>query len=180
MSFALKIIIFSIPFVMMSQNNSIFNFSQNAQKNSWTVVNDGVMGGVSNSSIKRNTDGHGVFSGTVRLENNGGFASVRHSLDKIKLSQYSKFIIKVKGDGKTYQFRCKSSSNDRHSYVYEFKTTGDWQEIEIPFSEMYPRFRGNNLNMPNYEGETLAEIAFLIGNKVKENFQLEIDYINVM
>jgi hypothetical protein len=64
--------------------------------------------------------------------------------------------------------------------VYEFKTTGEWQEIEIPFSEMYPRFRGYRLDIPNYQGESLTEIAFLIGNKVRETFQLEIDYINLM
>jgi hypothetical protein len=98
---------------------------------------------------------------------------------KVNLSEKSKFVIKVKGDGKTYQFRCKSNLYDRQSYVYEFETTGEWQEIEIPFAEMYPRFRGYNLDMPNYEGASLAEIAFLIGNKRRETFQLEIDYIKM-
>jgi hypothetical protein len=45
---------------------------------------------------------------------------------------------------------------------------------------MYPRFRGYRLDIPNYQGESLTEIAFLIGNKVRETFQLEIDYINLM
>lgn len=163
----------------MTQNTTIFNFSKDTKKNSWVVVNDVVMGGISQSNININNDGNGVFSGSVSLENNGGFASVRHLVKNAKLTAHSKFIIKVKGDGKPYQFRCKSNLNDRHSYVYEFKTTGDWQEIEIPFSKMYPRFRGNDLNMANYAGDTLTEVAFLIGNNKPENFKLEIDYINV-
>jgi hypothetical protein len=161
----------------MSQT-TVFKFSNDA-KNNWMVVNDGVMGGISKSKIEVDNNGIGVFSGTVRLENNGGFASVRHTVKKVDLSEKSKFIIIIKGDGKVYQFRCKSNLYDRQSYVFEFKTTGDWQEIEVPFAEMYPRYRGYKLDMPNYEGETLAEIAFLIGNKKPENFKLEIDSISV-
>lgn len=179
MSITSKILIFLFILNLMSQNTTIFNFSKDTNKNSWMVVNDDVMGGISSSAIIINTNGNGVFSGSVSLENNGGFASVRHVVKGANLNAHSKFIIKVKGDGKKYQFRCKSRSNERHSYVFDFKTNGDWQEIEIPFSEMYPRFRGNNLNMSNYAGDMLAEIAFLIGNNKPENFKLEIDYINV-
>ncbi len=179
MSLTSKILIFLFILTLMSQNTTIFNFSKDTKKNSWIVVNDDVMGGISNSTITVNTNGYGVFRGSVSLENNGGFASVRHAVKGANLTAHSKFIIKIKGDGKKYQFRCKARSNERHSYVYDFKTNGDWQEIEIPFSEMYPRFRGNNLNMSNYAGDALSEVAFLIGNNKPENFKLEIDYINV-
>lgn len=171
------VLLLFLPLQLMSQT-TVFKFS-NDTKNNWMVVNDGVMGGISKSKIEVGNNGIGVFSGTVRLENNGGFASVRHSVKKVDLSEKSKFIIKIKGDGKVYQFRCKSHLYDRQSYVFEFKTMGDWQEIEISFAEMHPRFRGYKLDMPNYEGETLAEVAFLIGNKKPENFKLEIDSINL-
>ena len=42
---------------------------------------------------------------------------------------------------------------------------------------MYPAFRGRNLNMDNFSSETIEELAFLIGNKKKEHFKLEIDTI---
>jgi hypothetical protein len=35
------------------------------------------------------------------------------------------------------------------------------------------------LNIPNYDGKVLAEIAFLIGNKKAETFQLLLDTIEV-
>lgn len=169
----------ALPLLVMSQSSEIFKFSKTTEIKSWLVVNDGVMGGISKSTIQINNEGHGFFSGTVKLENNGGFASVRHTVKETNLNLGDKFVIKIKGDGKVYQFRCKSKLYDRQSYVYEFKTTGDWQILEILFLEMTPRFRGYNLDMPNYPGDSLAEVAFLIGNKVKESFTLEIDYVKV-
>ena len=44
---------------------------------------------------------------------------------------------------------------------------------------MSPAFRGNKLNIPNYPAETVEELAFLIGNKKAESFQLEIDSITL-
>ncbi|MCU0952883.1 MAG: CIA30 family protein, partial [Burkholderiaceae bacterium] len=46
----------------------------------WQVVNDGVMGGVSSSRITAGADGV-QFSGEVRTEFNGGFASARRAVD---------------------------------------------------------------------------------------------------
>jgi hypothetical protein len=44
---------------------------------------------------------------------------------------------------------------------------------------MYPTFRGMKLRMPNFPGEEVSEIAFLIGNKKEQEFQLTIDYIQL-
>ena len=44
---------------------------------------------------------------------------------------------------------------------------------------MYPSFRGQKLSIPNYDGSSLAEIAFLIGNKEREDFELLIESIIV-
>jgi hypothetical protein len=56
-----------------------------------------------------------------------------------------------------------------------FLTSGEWQEIKIPLKEMYPSFRGRRLNQPNFSTHYMEEIAFLIGNKKEENFELLID-----
>ena len=45
----------------------------------WTIVNDGVMGGVSDGRFRITADQTMEFFGTLSLENNGGFASVRSS-----------------------------------------------------------------------------------------------------
>ncbi len=157
----------------------IFDFSKESDLTNWTVVDDVVMGGRSDGLFEINDSGHGLFHGTVSLENNGGFSSVRYRFDQIDITGYTKLLLRLKGDGKRYQFRVKTNAYDRHSYIYHFETTHDWQTIEVPLSEMKPGFRGRSLDIPNYQGKLLEEIAFLIGNKRSEAFQLEIATISL-
>ena len=157
----------------------IFNFEKKSDVNDWRVVDDVVMGGVSKSKITINEAGNGVFSGHVSLENNGGFSSVRHQFGNMDVSNYNKFIIRIKGDGKNYQFRVKSKLNEYHSYKYEFSTNKAWQTIEIPFKELVATFRGRLLNMPSFGNKTLEEIGFLISNKKEESFHFEMDFIKL-
>ncbi len=63
--------------------------------------------------------------------------------------------------------------------IYEFETTTEWQSIEIPITELYASFRGRTVDFPNYDGTNLEEIAFLVGNKKNETFELIIDKIEV-
>jgi hypothetical protein len=165
--------------LFMCSGTTLYDFSSNNNPGDWYIVDDGVMGGRSNGSFSINSEGHGVFSGIVSLENNGGFSSVRHRFRTKDVSGFSKFLLHVKGDGKRYQFRAKTNSRDYASYVFEFKTDNDWTTIEIPFNEMYPSYRGRRLGQPNYEGELLSEITFLIANKKAEAFKLEIDKIEL-
>ena len=171
--------IFQLLICFTMQQFVLFDFHKDADIRKWNIVDDGVMGGLSAGRFRINEAGHGVFSGTVSLENNGGFSSLRYYFTPMETSQYSKFILRLKGDGKTYQFRVKSQANEYYSYICEFKTTGDWQTVEIPFGILYPSFRGRTLNMPNYPGKQLGEIGFLIGNKKAENFHLEMDRIGM-
>ena len=157
----------------------IFNFEKKSDINDWRVVDDVVMGGVSKSKITINEAGNGVFSGHVSLENNGGFSSVRHQFGIMDVSNYNKFIIRIKGDGKKYQFRVKSKLNEYHSYKHEFSTNKAWQTIEIPFKELVATFRGRLLNMPSFGNKTLEEIGFLISNKKEESFHFEMDFIKL-
>lgn len=157
----------------------IFNFNKSSDIKNWIVIDDVVMGGKSSGSFKLNSDGYGVFLGDISLENNGGFSSVRYRFEKILINKSTKISIRIKGDGKKYQFRIKSNSADYYSYISSFSTTGEWQEIEIPLKDMYPSFRGRKLDQPNFSNDTFEEITFLIGNKNKEKFQLLIDKIEL-
>ena len=157
----------------------IFNFNKSSDIKNWIVIDDVVMGGKSSGSFKLSSDGYGVFVGDISLENNGGFSSVRYRFEKILINKSTKISIRIKGDGKKYQFRIKSNSGDYYSYISPFSTTGEWQEIEIPLKDMYPSFRGRKLEQPNFSNDTFEEITFLIGNKNKEKFQLLIDKIEL-
>jgi len=157
----------------------IFDFNKKSNVKDWVIVVDGVMGGRSTGTFKLSNDGFGVFEGTISLENNGGFSSLRYKFPKIKTQEYTKVVLKLKGDGKQYQFRVKTNSGDYYSYIAPFSTSGEWQEIEIPLKDMYPGYRGRKLDQPNFSSDYMEEIMFLIGNKKEENFKLLLDNIEL-
>ena len=173
----MKYLFITIILFSMIISKTIFDFNKTTNIQNWVIVNDVVMGGKSTSTFKLNADGNGVFAGEISLDNNGGFSSVRYRLLKINTKAYSKIVIKLKGDGKKYQFRIKSNSSDYYPYIATFSTSGEWQEIEIPLKDMYPSFRGRRINQPNFSGDYIEEIRFLIGNKKNEKFKLVLDKI---
>lgn len=158
----------------------LFDFSETTDWSGWEIENDVVMGGRSSSDLEHSEEGNAVFKGKVSLENNGGFASLQYHFPPKDIEGYKKAVIRVKGDGKTYQFRIKADLQDKASYIHEFTTTGDWQTIEVPLKEMEPVYRGRKLDIPNFSGDTIQEIRFLIGNKKEESFRLEIDKIELV
>lgn len=164
-------------FLMFMNSYVLVDFSPQTDLSSWRIVNDGVMGGLSKSQIDLTEEGHARFKGSVSLENNGGFAMVQYTFDTISIEGFTKFKIRLKGDGKSYQIRVKSKKEEYYSYIYPVNTSGEWESIEINLSEMYPAFRGRKLNIPNFSEPTLAQFAILIGNKKKEDFELQIDKI---
>ena len=174
----LNLLIIFNSITLMSQDN-IFNFEKNKDLKQWFIVNDDVMGGISESNLSTSEDGDGIFQGYVSTENYGGFCSIRHSLSRKYIGNNKVLKLKIKGDRKDYQLRLKADRNDYFSYIITFKTTGEWEEIEIPLKEMYPSFRGRALNMQNFNNNYFEEIAFLVGNKKNEKFKLLIDKITL-
>jgi NADH dehydrogenase [ubiquinone] 1 alpha subcomplex assembly factor 1 len=169
----------SFLFLMNTSDALIFNFTKEANLSSWQVIDDGVMGGRSQGNFAINEEGNAVFEGTVSLDNYGGFSSVRHRLLEKDISKYTKVLLRIKGDGKKYQFRIKEKRRDYYSYITTFQTTNEWQTITLEMHQMYPAFRGRTLNMDNLKPNKIEEIAILIGNKKAEKFRLEIDSISL-
>ena len=151
--------------LQMEQPTTIYDFEKDTSASEWRVVDDGVMGGLSKGKLIVNKDGHGEYSGIVSIKNNGGFSSLRYRFDAIKISEKQTMTLRIKGDGKKYQFRVKDNISQYHSYIYTFETNGTWETIEIPLADMYPSFRGRKLNTPNFNHSQIEEVAFL---KVKE------------
>ena len=164
----------------MFQSTVIYDFDTSSNISDWRIVNDGVMGGRSTSSFELTKEYHALFSGHVSLKNYGGFASVMHQT-ALKLTPNQKAIVlKLKGDGKTYQFRLKSSNRQAHSYIQSFSTTGEWQTIRLPLEDFAASYRGRMLDIPNFNFDTIEEVRFLIANKKEEDFALLIDSIHIM
>ncbi|MHA7942866.1 CIA30 family protein [Formosa sp. 3Alg 14/1] len=155
----------------------IFDFNKISTTDNWKVVDDAVMGGKSSGSFFLDPNGKGVFVGYVSLENNGGFSTVKYSFDRVSTKGFSKISFKVKGDGKMYQFRIKRKSDDKYAYIKYFTSSEGWETFQLTLSEMYPTYKGRQLDMPNYDQDGIEEVAFLIGNKKAEDFKLEIESI---
>ena len=172
-------LLFWITLFIPTEMESIYSFSSQTTVGEWRIVNDGVMGGISKSSLLLTSSGHGKFAGHVSLANNGGFASIQLN-KKIGLTLENKLILlRVKGDGKQYEFRIKAKTSQNASYVHPFNTTGEWQLIQLPLAQFYPQFFRRILDSPNFNFQTIEQLSFLIANKREEDFELLIDFIGV-
>ncbi|MFC2094726.1 CIA30 family protein, partial [Bacteroidota bacterium] len=150
----------------MNGDTVIINFNSPGTSGEWTTINDGVMGGVSESKFEIKQNSTATFSGTVSPDNNGGFASVRSSIEN-EFNDYEGVVIRVKGDGNIYSLRFRTDTNfDGISYQAKFKTeSGEWKEYKITFSDFKPTFRGNTLsNKPKLESKDIKQIGILISD----------------
>ncbi len=168
-----------LSFFVVSSPKTLIDFEKKGEINKWQVVDDGVMGGLSQGSLHLSSEGNAIFEGDVSTANNGGFSSIRSSFSAQELKDFSSFTLRIKGDGKKYQFRVKENAKDYFSYIIEFQTSGEWETIELPFALLYPSFRGQRLNKSNFSGIQLEEVAFLVGNKKTEHFRIEIAQIGM-
>ncbi len=165
--------------MLLNSEIIIYNFKSHDNVSEWFQTNDDVMGGVSKSNMYLNKNGNGIFSGSVSTKYNGGFAMTRLPVS-IKLDKkYTKILLRLKGDGKKYQFRIKADKRQRFWYVQEFQTSQEMQEIELPLQDFYATFRGYTLDIDNFSENTIGEIAILIANKKDENFKIEIETIKI-
>lgn len=148
--------------------------------NQWRVINDGVMGGLSQSNISTTDQETGLFTGELSLQNNGGFASIRTMVGPVDLSGFAGIEIKVKGDGRIYQLRLRTDGRmDGLTYRAAFKTRdGKWFSVRIPFEHFVPSFRGEVIeDAPPLDPAHIHQIGFLIADKVSGPFSLEIGFV---
>ena len=163
-----------------ASNKTLFDFQAATNSPAWEVVNDDVMGGVSTSRFQVLTNGCAVFSGTVRLENNGGFASVRSQPVRADLTGCDNFLLRVRGDGRRYKFSVRSEAGfDTPLYQLVFTTKrGEWEEHRLPFKDFVPTFRGRILtDVPPLNPAKVTSVGFLISDKQEGPFKLEVAWI---
>ncbi|MGB1292532.1 MAG: CIA30 family protein [Pseudoalteromonas sp.] len=144
----------------------------------WYSVNDSVMGGLSTSQVYEKNN-HLVFAGTVSLENNGGFASVR-TIINTENEPSKQIALRVKGDGKTYQLRLRTNQYmDGPAYTVSFDTQKDqWQVFTFSPSDFILTFRGRELEQqPTINFLKISQLGFMIAKKQQGEFKLEISEI---
>lgn len=151
----------------------ILDFSAEAEL--WASINDGVMGGVSVGGMVSES-GHASFRGVVSFDNNGGFASVRSRPEVRDLSSFDGLILRVRGDGKNYGFRLRTSASfDGVSYQASLAPpAGEWNDIFIPFSDFVPVWRGRPVaDHPPLDPSRITTLGLIVSRQAGP-FQLDI------
>ena len=144
----------------------------------WFVINDGVMGGVSNSRVGVE-NGVMIFSGRVRLENNGGFASVRSELAQFDLSKFQTLRLRLRGEGKRFALQLGTRNARGLLYNFSFTAPKAFADVDIPLAALRPTRFGQELSLSRYpfRADMVEHIGFIIANKSAEEFRLEVESI---
>ena len=165
------------PLLADEKDRMLFKFDKPEAAKPWQTVNDGVMGGRSDGRFKINEDKKMEFFGTLSLENNGGFASVRARGAKLAIEKGDVIVARVRGDGREYNFNLYSQRN-RYSYRQSFKTKKDeWIEVEFPVNKFAATWRGRRFPNEKLDPSTLTGLGFLLGDKKPGPFKLEVEWI---
>ncbi|WP_083582196.1 CIA30 family protein [Halomonas aestuarii] len=151
------------------------DFREAEEAGRWHAVNDGVMGGVSQGGLHVE-EGLGVFAGRLSLDHGGGFASVRRERGDPALDEAHGMRLRVRGDGRTYQLRLRADRlPEGAAYRARFATSGDWQTLDLPWSDFEAVYRGRRLDdAPPLAPEEIRQLGFLIADRREGDFRLEI------
>nr|WP_241664478.1 CIA30 family protein [Ningiella ruwaisensis] len=164
---------------LMKESVLTINFVDNNELDNWIIVNDTVMGGRSSASIALEKNSL-AFSGDLSLENNGGFASIRRVYEPLAWQDKAVFVITVKGDGRTYQFRLRTNRfADGVAYVANFDTKkGEEQTYRFLAQDFTPQFRGRVVsNAPALAFSEVQQLGFMLADKSPGDFLLLIKRI---
>jgi len=164
----------------MLNDKFLIDFTLPEEEARWEIVNDGVMGGISQSSMVITSDRTAVFQGDLSLENYGGFASVRTLPGDFNLDGYHGFMLSARGDGKRYRLRVRTDDRyDGIAYQAVFTTEPEkWIVVRLPFKTFIPIFRGKIVpDAPPLKPENIRRIGFMIADKQEGKFRLEIEWV---
>ena len=179
--FAPMFVVMAAVSVADAEDRVLFQFDTPDAAKAWQTVNDGVMGGRSDGRFKINEDKNMEFFGTLSLENNGGFASVRSRDAKLGLEKDDSIVIRVRGDGRDYNFRLNvPRSVSRNSYRQSFKTKKDeWIEVTLPLEKFVATWRGSVFPNEKFDPSNVTGMGIQLSDNKPGPFKLEVEWIKV-
>jgi hypothetical protein len=161
---------------------AIIDFSDPTEVACWSAIDDAVMGGRSRSRMHFDPAGHAIFSGSVSLENNGGFASVRRQPGSLGTARTSAYVLDVRGDGKRYKFSVRTDDSfDGISYQCGFHPpAGTWMFCRLACDRFLPTWRGRVLSdQPPLDPTRVRQVGLLIAERQNGDFSLAIRTIAI-
>lgn len=174
------LILLSIITTMSHKTKYKIDFGKGADNQDWMIVNDGVMGGLSESSaIYTNTSV--LFKGAISLKNNGGFAMIRSPKGNFNLSDFKTVRIKFRSKGRDFSLRLATSElYYKPNYKHKFRSTSkDWEIIELKLSD-FQEYTLGQLTASKISEEkikNILRIGIILNDKIEGPFEIEVDYI---
>jgi len=113
----------------------------------WELVSDRVMGGVSDGTLARATVAGRMalrLSGTVSLDNNGGFLQMALDLRPdgaaLDARAFTGLQLDVFGNDQSYNLHLRTADVTRpwQSYRHAFTAAPRWTTLHLPFSDVTP------------------------------------------
>ncbi|MFK7948737.1 MAG: CIA30 family protein [Saprospiraceae bacterium] len=177
----MKIILMFFLAVLLTNNQSVkIDFGKNKDGKDWQIVNDGVMGGRSQSTISFEKNSM-IFKGNVSLENNGGFASMRASFGEYDFSKYETMTMRFRGTARKFAVTMqKEAVFYLPNYKYFFTPNPDeWQTLEMKLTdfETYQMGRAIGGTVSEEDLTKIIRYGIILYDKKAGDFELEIDYI---
>ena len=156
------------PYPSLANDGVLFDFTQGdpQQVEIWGALDDVVMGGVSSSGLRTDSDS-ALFTGEVSTNNSGGFVSIRtRNFDPpINLTGYQGIELRVRGDGQRYKFFLRDKEGwDALAYGYSFDTQADeWITVQVPFNQLIPVFRAKTQQeAPTFNPSSIRSLQLML------------------
>jgi uncharacterized surface protein with fasciclin (FAS1) repeats len=154
----------------------LMDFSDASVARQWQSVNDGVMGGISEGNFSITDDKTLEFSGTLSLENNGGFASIRTRPADLGLDGYDTIAARIKGDGRTYSVNLRTASRRAAgSYRAPIETEKNrWIKVRIPLENFQYTAYGRRVAAAPLRAKDIQSVGFTLSDKQPGPFKMEV------
>ena len=181
-SFLASVNLALLAFSASASAKVLASFEKGESAKAWASVNDDVMGGVSSGGFKLTDEGTLLFSGSISLKNNGGFASIRARSKSMDLSEVSAIEVEVKGDGRTYWVELRDNKQMMASSYRAYMETkaGEWQKVTVPLEDFKLQAFGMAVRGSKIDLKNVTSFGFTLADKKEGPFKMELKSIKAV
>jgi monofunctional biosynthetic peptidoglycan transglycosylase len=154
---------------------NLFDFRDAAATAAWHTLDDDVMGGISTSRVEA-ADGALAFSGVLRLDYGGGFASCRAPLPRRLPTSATALAIRWRGDGRGYELRLRCDEGPR-AIAWRaplLAPAGAWSTSTLELSRLEAVFRGRAVHAALPPADTWTGIGIMLADRRAGAFSMAI------
>lgn len=144
----------------------------------WVVVNDGVMGGLS-EGLTRTDDGQLIFEGVINT-NGGGFSSLRRQVEPGALAGVESMRLHWSSDGRAYKMTFRTDARRFRrpiSYQAAIPPSDGAGVTDIALTDMRTSIFGRTVDAPPFDPAKVEEIGIILADGQDGPFRITLDKI---